>query len=130
MFLAIIFLLIFIVWFYVMWGRDIVRARLSDTNLSRFMTVAETLWMQSRTVLVGRMYWLIGVIMALHEMAVAAGFDFTPIYGELANLFPAPLRPFIPSLLIYGTGILIVKLRKMTMEDTEKKGPDDAINNR
>lgn len=124
MFLAGIFIVIFIAWFYVMWGRDMLRARLTGTKYDTYMSFADTFWMQSRTVLVGRVYWLVGILIGLHEMAVLAGFDFTPVYRELAGIFPEPLRPFIPSLIMYATGILIVKLRKMTMDETQKKGPE------
>lgn len=125
MFLAIIFLIILAVWFYVLWGRDIIRTKLTGTSLDKYMKIADTFWMQSRTVLVGRAYWLIGILLGLHETAALAGFDFTPFYHEVANLFPETLRPFIPALIMYATGIMIVKLRKMTMEETEpKKDPE------
>lgn len=121
MFLAVIFALIFAVWFYVMWGRDWLHNRLTGTKFDRYVTIADAFWMRSRTVLVGRATWLIGVLIGMHETAVAMGFDFTPVYQEIANLFPEAMRPFIPAMIIYGTGLMIVKLRKMTMEETEPK---------
>lgn len=119
--LLISFVLIVLVWFYIMWGRDWLLKHLDGTKYDHYHQQLRQLWGASRTILVGRLYWLIGILMGLHEMAIAAGYDFTPIYTEIANLFPERFRPLSLAALLYVTGIVIIKLRAVTGRDYEKK---------
>ena len=119
--LLIIFTLIFLVWVYILWVRDWLFKRLAGTKYDCYHQQIRQLWGASRTMLVGRLYWLVGILMGLHEMAIQAGFDFTPIYREIANLLPEKLRPLALALLLYVTGLVIIKMRKVTGRDYEEK---------
>lgn len=121
MFLLIVFTLIFLVWFYIMWGREWLFDKFAGTKVDSYHEKVRKLWGESRTILVGRLYWLVGILMGLHELAIQAGFDFTPIYREIANLFPEKFRPLALSAFLYLTGVIIVKLRTMTGEAYEEK---------
>lgn len=119
--LLIIFTLVFLVWLYILWVRDWLFAHLAGTKYDRYHQQIRQLWGASRTMLVGRLYWLVGILMGLHEMAIQAGFDFTPIYREIANLLPEQFRPIALALLLYVTGLVIIKLRKITARGYEEK---------
>jgi hypothetical protein len=119
--LLIIFTLVFLVWVYILWVRDWLLKRLAGTKYDRYHQQIRKLWGASRTMLVGRLYWLVGILMGLHELAIQAGFDFTPILREIANLLPEKFRPLALALLLYATGLVIIKLRKVTGQDYEEK---------
>lgn len=121
MFLGIIFIILFTVWFYVMWGRDWLFERLKDTRYHYYYDKINELWFHSRTVLVGRMYWVIGVLITLHETAGAMGLDFTPLYSEIGSFIPEKYRSLVLAVFFYATGLLIVKLRRMTAVAYEEK---------
>lgn len=114
MLLLIIFGLIVVVWLYLMFFRDRINRELVGSGY-------HYLWLRSRTILVGRLYWIVGIVIGIHEIAISAGFDFTPIYRELSNLFPERYQSLSLSLFLYVTGIVMIKLRKIALSE-EREG--------
>lgn len=114
MLLISIFCLVVLVWLYIMFFRDWLLRTFAGTKYDYYHDQIRALWGRSRTILVGRVYWLAGIVIGIHEVAISAGFDFTPTYRELANLFPERYQPLILSFFLYMTGVVIIKLRTMT----------------
>lgn len=134
MLLIILGIAIFVVWFYVLFVREWLVA-LWPGRFTRIREWEKWLWDNSRTILTARLYWLGGAILAVHEWAAAAGFDFTPIVQQITDLVPDTYQKFVPlgfSLLIMATGFIFERLRKTTTEPLELKTqvvPSDSATN-
>jgi hypothetical protein len=113
MFLIVIGVTIFIVWFYILFGRGWMLAKWPD-QVGWWHTIEDNLWAKSRTILGARLYWVGGAVIALHDLAAAAGVDFTPILTQLGEFIPPAYRGLALSAAIALTGILFEYLRRTT----------------
>jgi hypothetical protein len=123
MFLIVIGIIIFVVWFYVLFLREWLVAVWPE-RFTKWHDIETYLWLNSRQILVSRVYWFGGAIVGLHEWAAAAGFDFTPIVQQITDLIPENYQKFVPLFISLGlivTGWVFEKLRKSTTEPIEIK---------
>ncbi len=114
MFLSFLAVVIVLAWIYILWGREWLVARWPTQFKWWHEQVEDKLWEKSRTVLVGRLYWLGGLVLLAHDLAAEAGLDVTPVLTQLGDFIPEKYRPVALALFLYLTGLAIVKLRKMT----------------
>jgi hypothetical protein len=123
MFLIVVGVVIFLVWFYVLFLREWLLA-IWPERLTRWHEIENALWLNSRQIIVSRLYWVGGAVVGIHEWAAAAGFDFTPITQQITDLIPETYQKFVPvavSLLLIITGWVFERLRKSTTEPLEAK---------
>ena len=85
----------------------------------------QALWAKSRTILVGRLYWLGGLILTLHDTLGSLALDWTPLIARALAGVPDDMRPLVMSLAVAGfvsvTGCIFNHLRKVTSEPLEDK---------
>jgi hypothetical protein len=83
------------------------------------------LWAKSRTILVGRLYWLGGLLLTLHDTLGSLALDWTPLVARALAGVPDDIRPLVMSLAVAGfvsvTGFLFNHLRKVTSEPLADK---------
>jgi hypothetical protein len=113
MFLIVIGVVIFVVWAYVLFGRSWMLEKWPD-QVGYWHTIEDNLWAKSRTILSARLYWVGGVIIALHDLAGAAGIDVTPITSQISNLIPEQYRGLAIALASIVTGLLFEYMRRTT----------------
>lgn len=103
----------------------VLRARLAAMPafapwFERLDAIERRLWRSSRTILVSRLYWLAGLAIALHDLAVPilvqSGFDW--------QSFVPPEYAKFSGLALVATGMLFEQLRKVTAEPVAPKGGD------
>ena len=120
MFLIVIGVTIFVVWFYILFVREWMVAKWPD-QVGWWHTIEDNLWAESRTILGARLYWVGGAIIALHDLAAAAGVDWTPILTQLTTLIPEQYRGLALAAAIAITGLLFEYLRRQTTTSIGEK---------
>lgn len=113
MFLIVLGVIVFVVWAYILFIRGWMLRKWPD-QVGRWQTIEDYLWARSRTILGARLYWVSGVIIALHDMAAAAGVDVTPITTQLSEFIPPAYRGLALSIGLAATGVLFEYLRRVT----------------
>jgi hypothetical protein len=113
MFLIILGVIIFVVWSYILFIRGWMLAKWPD-RVGWLFTIDNELWAKSRTILGARLYWVGGAVVALHDLAGAAGIDVTPITTQLAAYIPEQYRGLALSVGVIATGVLFEYLRRRT----------------
>lgn len=113
MFLIFLAVIIVIVWAYVLFIRDWLD-KTYPTQYGWWYTLENNLWASSKTILTARLYWVGGIVVALHDLAANAGFDWTPITTEIGNFIPGKYRPLVLAVGLAVTGILFEYLRRIT----------------
>lgn len=112
----------FIVWAYVLFVREWAERKFPDSFYSKVIHQAEDkLWLNSRQILVGRLYWVGSIVLAIHELAISAGYDMTPLTKEIAAFIPENYRGFALALALFLTGIGIEWLRRVTTQPLSEK---------
>lgn len=112
---------------YVFWGREYMRVHYGAwRKFLEWIEPYETfLWDKSRTIFVGRFYWVAGLVVGVHDAVATfvaqSGVSLTPIVGRLLAVLPADVQPLALPALMYGTGLLINWLRKRTDEPLQDK---------
>lgn len=125
MFLIVLGVTIFLVWFYILFGREWLIA-LWPERFTTWHQIEDTLWSNSKTLLATRLTWLGSAVLGFHEWLAASGFDVTPITTEITNLIPDDYKKYVP--LIFALGLAIIGyafewLRKQTTEPLSAKLP-------
>jgi len=110
--LIVIGVLILLIWLYVMLLRPILVVRYPQ--FGAFAEWEQTLYKRSRTVLVARSYQIAGWIVGVQALLAQAGVDTTPFTSQLTDMVPEKYRALVVSGGLIITGIIFVKLRKMT----------------
>jgi hypothetical protein len=113
MFLIILGVIIFMVWSYILFIRVWMLSKWPD-QVGWWHTIEDNLWAKSRTILGARLYWVSGAIIALHDLAAAAGIDVTPITTQLSEFIAPEYRGLALSAGLAATGILFEYLRRVT----------------
>lgn len=113
MFLIILGVVIFIVWSYILFIRGWMLSMWPD-QVGWWHTIEDNLWAKSRTILGARLYWVAGIVTALHELAAAAGVDVTPVTNQLSEFIPPAYRGLALSVGLAATGVLFEYLRRVT----------------
>lgn len=115
-FLAIITAL---VWSYILWGRPFLASRFPVL----FRTIYEieaSLWSRSRTILIARLYWVGGALIAIHDALAGLGLDWTPVVQQVTRYVPAELQPFALAAFLAVTGASFEWLRRVTTASVEE----------
>lgn len=117
---------IILVWIYIMFIRQWLAHKSPWARHFQWIhAVEDKLWERSRSILVSRLYWLGGIIIAIHEAFAAAGFDLTPVLVQLQGYVPENLRPMVVPLLIPAflvlTGAAMEWLRRRTTTSLAEK---------
>lgn len=108
-----------LVLFYAFFLRDwilrrVVRSQPQAILETTTAAVEESFWHKSRTILISRLYWVGGIIVALHDALAASGLDWTPLITQATWFIPEPLRPYTLSVIFIITGWMFEWLRKTT----------------
>lgn len=81
------------------------------------------LWDRSRTILAARLMWIPGALIVAHDSIAALGVDWTPVMSQVTLMLPEQFRPLLTPLVAIISGLLFARLRKMTTQPLEQKGP-------
>lgn len=124
MFLPVLALIIFVSWFYILFVREWAVSRWPD-HFGPWYKLEEWLWLNSRQILIARLYWVGGILIGLHETLAQQGFDVTPFLVQIEEYIPERWRPmlapFIIPVFLGATGVLIEWLRRITTEPLDAK---------
>jgi hypothetical protein len=116
---------ILVAWIYIAFLREWLVARWPAT-FSEWHALEDTLWASSRTILVARGYWLLGIILGLHDLLANEGFDWTPMLNQLGELIPPGYRAPALSLFLILTGAAFEWLRRTTAAPGSMSAPGKA----
>jgi len=119
---------IVVVWVYILWLREWLVARWPAT-FSKWHAIEDWLWASSRTILIARGYWVLGVITAIHDYLATQGFDWTPFTTQIMNALtfvPADLRAPMFGLFLIATGAAFEWLRHVTSAPGSMSAPGKA----
>ena len=106
---------VILIWVYILFVREWLAHESPWASYFQWLHALEdTLWDRSRTILVGRAYWLGGIVIALQSLITEAGIDTTPLLTEVGKLIPEQWRSLALGLFLFATGIAITWLRKRT----------------
>lgn len=125
MFLIISGIVIILVWFYILFIRPWALENYPET-FGPWQQLENTLWLNSRQILMARLYWIGGILVSLHEIAAAAGYDLTPILQQASEWVPERYRGLVIGLGVLLTGVGIEWLRRVTtqpLSDNLDRGP-------
>ena len=122
MFLIIIGVVTFIVWVYILFVREWLDKHFQGTWYAWWHeNVEDVLWAKSRTILASRLYWVGGIIIAVHDIAANAGVDWTPFVNQLSIWIPEQYRGLALSGCFIFTGIAFELLRRVTTQAIQEK---------
>jgi len=124
---SVVFGIILLGWVYVFWWRDFALRMWPDTT-RRFRKATYLLWLDSRAIMMGRLYWVGAIILFIYDMAVSAGID--PAYsmsGVVMQYLPEQYRSMVISAFLFITGAGIEFLRKTTTGPVGQKADEDTI---
>ncbi len=124
MFLIICGIVIVVVWSYILFVREWLVAKWPDTFKWWHEQVEDRLWARSRAILVARLYWVGGIVIGIHELVAASGYDVTPLLHEIAKFIPEKYQPLALAAFLGVTGIAFEWLRRKTK--TAPWRPDDV----
>lgn len=116
---------ILVAWAYILFVREWLVARWPAT-FSKWHAIEDTLWASSRTILIARGYWLLGLIVAIHDILATNGFDWTPITTQVGNYLPAEWRAPALSVFLILTGAIFEWLRRVTPAPGSMQAPGKA----
>lgn len=109
--------IIALVWLYILFFRkmlfDYLLSKWPDETTA-FLKFENALWLQSRTILLARFYWIAGALVALQQMAVAAGVDVTPFIDQFTQDIPEKWRQLSIAAFMAVTGIGFEWLRRQS----------------
>jgi hypothetical protein len=113
-------LIVFLAWAYIFFGRPFLRDRYP--KLWSYIDPVEA-WLvdRSRTLIVARLYWIGGIVIAIHDTLASYGMDWTPLVNEITNLIPADYRPLALAGFLALTGVAFDWLRHVTRESLADK---------
>jgi hypothetical protein len=107
MFLTFFGVMIILLWAYILFAREWLDTHLQGTKYAYWHEqIEDKLWSSSRTILTGLALKLGGVLVAVHELLVAQGFDETSIFYQVQELIPEKYRPYAP--VLFGLFLIIV----------------------
>jgi hypothetical protein len=113
-------IIIFVIWAYVLF----LRPQLVKWYPEFFASINQIeyrLWNNSRTIISARLYWVGGVLVAVHDFIAQQSADMTPFLSEAGNLIPEKYRPLALSGFLIVTGALFEWLRRVTTQPLEDK---------
>jgi hypothetical protein len=116
-----------LVWAYILWGRAYI-IKYSATAAA-FISTVDGLYARSRTILVARGYWIVGLVIGIHDSLAEAGFDWTPLTTQISDaltIIPVNMRPWALSSFFIITGIVFEWLRKTTLAPGSLSPPGSA----
>lgn len=77
----------------------------------------------SRTLIIARLYWIGGIVIAIHDTLASYGMDWTPLVNEVTNLTPEQFRALALAGFLAATGVAFEWLRRVTRQSlADKKG--------
>ena len=115
-------IIIFVLWAYVLFIRPQLRDWFPEF-FDRVNMIEWWLWDNSRTIISARLYWVGGILIAIHDFVAEQGADMTPFLNEAANLIPERYRPLALAGALVFTGALFEWLRRITTQPLEEKAP-------
>lgn len=116
---------ILVVWAYILFVREWLVARW-PAQFAKWHAVEDALWSSSRTILIARGYWLLGLLVGLHDLLAAEGFDWTPIVTQVGDFIPPGYRAPALSLFLILTGAIFEWLRHVTAAPGSMSAPGKA----
>jgi hypothetical protein len=113
-------LVVFLAWAYIFFGRPLLMNRFP--TLWSYIDPAER-WLvdRSRTLIVARLYWIGGIVIAIHDTLASYGMDWTPLVNEVTNLIPEQYRPLLLAGFLALTGVAFEWLRRVTTDSLAAK---------
>jgi len=115
-------LIVSLAWAYIFLGRPLLRDHYPQL-WSYIDRVEDWLVDRSRTLIVARLYWIGGIIIAIHDTLASYGMDWTPLVNEVTNLVPEQYRALALAGFLAATGVAFEWLRRVTRESlADKKG--------
>jgi hypothetical protein len=121
---SVVFGLILLGWIYVFWWRDFALKTWPKQTL-KLRGWTWTLWKDSRTILIARLYWVGALVLGAYDLAVSTGID--PAYsmsGVLMQYLPEQYRSLAISGFLFITGAGIEWLRRQTTAPLGQKDDD------
>jgi hypothetical protein len=113
-------LIVFLAWAYIFFGRPFLRERYPKM-WSYIDPVEDWLVDRSRTLIVARLYWIGGIVIAIHDTLASYGMDWTPLVNEVTNLIPEQYRALALAGFLALTGVAFDWLRHVTGESLASK---------
>ena len=115
-------LVVFLAWAYIFFGRPLLMNRF-PTLWGYIDPVERWLVDHSRTLIIARLYWIGGIVIAIHDTLASYGMDWTPLVNEVTNLVPEQYRALMLAGFLALTGVAFEWLRRVTRESlADKKG--------
>lgn len=109
-----------LVWLYVLFIREWMVERWPE-KFTRWHAMEDMLWAKSRTILGARLYWVGGIVVAIHDMAASLGMDWTPIMTQITAMIPERYRELAAMTAVIATGLLFEYLRRITTTALREK---------
>ena len=106
-------LIVFLAWAYIFFGRPLLMNRFR-TLWGYIDPVEDWLVDRSRTLIVARLYWIGGIVIAIHDTLASYGMDWTPLVNEVTNLIPEQYRALALAGFLAATGAAFVPTWKTT----------------
>ncbi len=131
-FLAILAILLVLILWYVLAGRAWLKTKSwAQGFFSKIEPIEIALFRKSETILVGRMMWLGGGLVGLHDSlaifgAQFVGLDWMPVTSRVLADVPEDMRGLVITAAFTAIGLLINWLRKRTTMPIEVVAASDA----
>jgi hypothetical protein len=87
----------------------------------KFAEFESAFYLKSRTILMARLYWVGGIVVALQQLAASAGLDVTPLVQEMAKWIPDGYRSLAVAFVMFATGLIFEALRRKTIAPVDKE---------
>lgn len=113
MFIWVCVVVTILVWAYVFLVREVLDEVLGP-RYHRWHLIEDKLWARSRSILVARLFWIGGIVIAVRELLIQQGFDWTPITQEFTDRIPEAYRPIALALMSVLIGLGMEYLRRST----------------